>query len=140
MGRPRVNIDLDLLQKLCGIHCSKEEIRDIIGISYETLYRRYKKMMDKAYSEGRMSIRRKRIQIALSGNVPMLIWLSKQLLGERDRVDHENTLEIRSEQLQKALKSIEECFRANDEWSIKVPAPRETELKLVEPVTDPIVV
>jgi hypothetical protein len=38
------------------------------------------------------SLRRKQLQVAMSGSVPMLIWLGKQLLGQTDRQETRITL------------------------------------------------
>jgi hypothetical protein len=39
----------------------------------------------KGYDEGKSSLKRKMFEIALKGNATMLIWLSKQYLGMRDK-------------------------------------------------------
>lgn len=56
--------------------------------SRRTLERRYAHVIREARSRGKMSLRRKRFEVALNGNVPMLIWLSKQILGETDVVEN----------------------------------------------------
>jgi len=38
-----------------------------------------------------LSIRRKQAELAMDGNVTMLIWLGKQRLGQRDRFDTEHS-------------------------------------------------
>ena len=38
-----------------------------------------------------LSIRRKQAEVAMAGNVTMLIWLGKQRLGQRDRFDTEHS-------------------------------------------------
>ena len=39
------------------------------------------------YLKGKISIRRKHMQVAEAGNVTILIWLGKQVLGQRDQID-----------------------------------------------------
>lgn len=87
MARPKKKIDEALLKKLAFIHCSKEEMAHILETSYDTLHRRYATVIEAARSEGKMNLRRKRMQMALDGCVPLIIWMSKQVLGEYDKVE-----------------------------------------------------
>lgn len=97
MARPRIEIDWKLVENLCNIHCTAEEICGVMGIAYETLVRNvkrtYKKRLDEYLEEkragGRVSLRRKQWNKALTGegNTTMLIWLGKQHLGQSDRLD-----------------------------------------------------
>lgn len=88
MPRPRKDIDVELLKELCAIHCTMEEICHILKIHERTLQRRFAGVMAEARAGGKMSLRRKRWHVAMDGNVPMLIWLSKVVLGEKDKVEH----------------------------------------------------
>lgn len=87
MARPRKKIDEALLHKLAAIHCNQEEMCSILGISTDTLQRRFAAQVKAARNEGKMSLRRKMWQMALDGNVSLLIWLSKNELGYTDRQD-----------------------------------------------------
>jgi hypothetical protein len=90
-GRPPKVIDADLVEKLCMIHCTDEEIADIVGVSVDTLARRrqqdteFATMMAGAKGRGRASLRRIQWKLAESGNAALAIWLGKQLLGQRDK-------------------------------------------------------
>lgn len=84
MARPKKEIDEELLYKLAVIHCTMREMSDIVGVSEDTLKRRYAHIIDKGKSEGKMRLRRKQIEVAMSGNAVMLIWLGKNLLGQSD--------------------------------------------------------
>ena len=84
MARPKKEIDEELLYKLAQIHCTMREMSDIIGVSQDTLKRRYADIIDKGKSEGKMRLRRKQIEVAMSGNHTMLIWLGKQMLGQSE--------------------------------------------------------
>lgn len=84
-GRPKKEIDVDLVKKLAMIHCTKEEIASIVGCCKDTLYERFPDVLREGDEEGKMSLKRKMHEIALSGNVQMLIWLSKQRLGYKER-------------------------------------------------------
>ena len=83
-GRPKIEIDEELLYKLAVIHCSMREMVDIIGVSEDTLKRRFAGLIAKGKSEGKQRLRRKQMEVAMSGNPTMLIWLGKNMLGQSD--------------------------------------------------------
>jgi hypothetical protein len=83
-GRPRKQVDTDLLYKLANIHCTMKEMVDIIGVSEDTLKRRYAGIINKGKAEGKMRLRRKQIEVAMQGSAVMLIWLGKQMLSQQD--------------------------------------------------------
>ena len=83
-GRPRIEIDTELLYKLAQIHCTMKEMVDILGVSEDTLKRRFAGIIDKGKAEGKMRLRRKQIEVAMKGNAVMLIWLGKQILSQSD--------------------------------------------------------
>jgi hypothetical protein len=93
-GRPPKEIDTALVEKLAEIHCTYEEIADIVGVSVDTLDRRrqsdpdFAAMMAGARAKGKASLRRIQWKLAQSGNAALAIWLGKQLLGQRDRFDN----------------------------------------------------
>jgi hypothetical protein len=93
-GRPRIEFDLAAVEGLGQIGATAADMASVLPASRTTIEHR---MADregdfrKAYEKGRgllkTSLRRKQIQIALTGNVTMLIWLGKQLLEQTDRHD-----------------------------------------------------
>lgn len=88
MARPRKVIDLELLQKLAEIHCTQQEMSDILDISVDTLAARYSDVIKKGQSVGKKSLRRKLFELALEkGNLGALIWLSKQHLGMSEKIE-----------------------------------------------------
>ena len=101
-GRPRFDFSdkLPLVRKLASIQCTDEEIAAGIGCSQDTLARGRKREPDldaailEGRANGRMSLRRAQYQRAMDGNPAMLIWLGKQILGQRERVDLENMDEM----------------------------------------------
>ena len=86
-------LDHDLIFKLASIHCTYQEIADVIGTSTTTLEKRFKHLIEKGRAEGKKSLRRKQMEVALEkGDVRMLMWLGKQYLGQADQpVDEANT-------------------------------------------------
>ena len=94
MARPKKEIDEELLLKLAQMHCTMREMVDIIGVSEDTLKRRYAGVIAKGKSQGKMRLRRKQIEVAMSGNHTMLIWLGKNMLGQSDTPVQEEDINI----------------------------------------------
>jgi hypothetical protein len=92
-GRPPTVIDWSIFDALCQVQCTKQEIAAYFRCSedaVERAVRREKRTTFSAYYNqhagiGKMSLRRKQFQMALNGNVTMLIWLGKQTLGQADQ-------------------------------------------------------
>ena len=99
MARPKIEIDFDMVKKLCAIQCTGQEIADVLDVSYDTLERRVKEVyrisfadyIKKHSANGKMSLRRKQHEVAMSGNTTMLVWLGKQYLGQTDKQAVDNT-------------------------------------------------
>lgn len=104
-GGPRKEIDLQIVEKLAMIHCTDKEMADILGVSVDTLWRRkqddpaFLELLERGRSNGKASLRRRQWQRAESGSDTMLIWMGKQILGQRDRHelsgDPDNPLTVR---------------------------------------------
>jgi hypothetical protein len=94
VGRPRAEITPAEVGKLTAIGCTDEEIAWWFGISVDTIARRkaddleFAESYEKGKAEIRMSLRRKQLAVAKDGNATLLIWLGKQLLGQRDKFEH----------------------------------------------------
>lgn len=87
MARTPKKIDHELVECLAAIGCTDREIAMISGTSEATVQRRCRRALDQGRARLRRSLRRKQVQLALKGNVKMLIWLGKQYLDQRDRQD-----------------------------------------------------
>ena len=88
-GRPRAQIDLEQVEKLAGIGCTIEEIAAVLKVSKRTMIRRskepkFKEAIERGLLAGCASLRRAQRKAALAGNPAMLIWLGKNILGQRD--------------------------------------------------------
>jgi hypothetical protein len=84
-GRPKLEIDGDLVEKLAGIGCPNKEIAAITGCSVDTLDRHFAEVIAKGRENGKTRLRKKQIEVALAGNVTMLIFLGKNMLGQADK-------------------------------------------------------
>lgn len=89
MGRPLIEIDPIEVTKLAQLGCKNEEMADFLGCSVDTLDRRFAEEIRKGRADLKLSLRRLQIQSAQKGNVVMMIWLGKQMLGqvERSQID-----------------------------------------------------
>lgn len=92
MGRPLKEIDKDQFEKLCALMSTENDIAAFFDCSVDTLYRWCLKTYCQTFAEtyrqkssaGRNSLRRKQYEVAMSGNVTMLIWLGKIMLEQKD--------------------------------------------------------
>jgi hypothetical protein len=90
-GRPKKIIDYEVVNKLASIMCTQEEIASVLEISARTLQRdeEFCRVYKNALDAGKMSLRRAQMKKALAGDTSMLIWLGKQILGQKDHIKEE---------------------------------------------------
>ena len=94
VGRPKMDIDLDILGNLASIGCTQEEIGGVMGISARTLQRNYAEIIEVNKNKGKASLRKKMWENAIKrGNPNMMIWLSKNVLNMRDKIETQNIVE-----------------------------------------------
>jgi hypothetical protein len=114
MGRPKKIIDKDQFETLCEIQCTQSEICSVLKVSEKTLIAWCKDTYDDTFSNtfkslsegGKSSLRRWQFKKAQDGSVPMLIWLGKQYLGQRDRTEY--TENVTSEKLDSLLEQLDD--------------------------------
>jgi hypothetical protein len=87
MARPRLKIDPAQVERLAAIHCTNEEIAAVVGCSSDTIERRYAVNIKTGRARGRASLRRIQWEAAQKGNIGMMIWLGKQLLGQTEKIE-----------------------------------------------------
>lgn len=93
-GRPKKEIDFKILEGLCRIQCTEEEIAGVLEVSVDTINRKCKVHYGCTFAEaskrfadlGKVSIRRSQFKMAET-NCTMAIWLGKQYLGQTDKVE-----------------------------------------------------
>lgn len=103
-GKPLKNPDENLIYECARDLCTMEQIGRIVGVSVDTLERRYMHVINKARDEIHRALRRKQIEMALKGDRTMLVWLGKVELGQTE-VKDVATLEI---EVRALLKKFEE--------------------------------
>lgn len=103
MGRKRIeleDINVDgwkLLDSLVLWSAHAEYIADELGMSEDTLSKRIKEKTGLTFTEYRhkrkeklrTTLSRKQYEVAMGGNVTMLIWLGKNELGQKDKHETE---------------------------------------------------
>jgi|TARA_R110000868_G_scaffold32046_1_gene116966 AraC-like DNA-binding protein len=93
MGRPKKELDEEIIANLSQIGCTQEEIGAVVGISARTLQRRFADLIEDNKNKGKASLRKRMWASALKGNPNMMIWLSKNYLGMKDRTIQETIIE-----------------------------------------------
>lgn len=97
-GRPRKEIDFQMLANMCRIQMTAEECATVLDITPDTIDARLKEETGAGFSdfykrhieEGKMSLRRAQFKAAVEEMQPtMLVWLGKQMLGQEDKVTHQ---------------------------------------------------
>lgn len=94
MARPKLKIDPKLVQDLAALGCKTNEIAVTLGCSTDTLEKRFSAELAKGRENLRISLRRWQLESAKKGNVAMLIWLGKQMLGQTEKI--EQTSEVKA--------------------------------------------
>lgn len=91
VGRPPVEIDMEVVRRSAGIGCTINEIAAVLGIARSTMYK-YMELdpgiqtaIDEGRDNGCSTLRRFQWQRAEAGSDTMCIWLGKQMLGQKDR-------------------------------------------------------
>ncbi len=81
--------------ELGKFQCSKDEIGSHLGLGHTTItewttvggdlyYPEFNDYLTRGKDEGRKLLRSKQVELALDGNVVMLIWVGKQVLKQRE--------------------------------------------------------
>ena len=94
-GRPRLELDERQIHELASFNCSLDEIAAVMNCDVKTLTSNYSQVIEKARGTGKQSLKRKQWEVAMSGNVTMLIWLGKIQLGQREQTEVVNTNETK---------------------------------------------
>jgi len=97
MGRPKIEINQKEFESLCKIGATADQLCYHFCIKEDTLNRFCKSKYKMTFAEYlkknaafiRTHLKRKQFEVAMSGNVTMLIWLGKQFLDQKDKVESE---------------------------------------------------
>jgi hypothetical protein len=89
---------LEEVENLSRLNCTMDEIAAYFNVDVRTVQLRaqrdpaFRAAMERGQALGRLSIRRQQIRLMEQGNATMAVWLGKQLLGQRDRLEAEVTV------------------------------------------------
>ncbi len=103
MGRPKKNIDWDVLDQLCELRLTAKDCAAILKIDQETMQSRIYECYKITFSEyretklarTRRSLIEKALLMANGGCKTMLIFCLKNLCGWKDMIKQDNTYEIK---------------------------------------------
>ena len=88
MARPKkYQIDTVQLKKLSRLGCTNKEMGDFFGCSADLLEKSYSEFLTKGRAEQKLRLRQLQWKACESGNVTMLIFLGKNMLGQQDRIE-----------------------------------------------------
>lgn len=90
-GQPKKTLDEERLIEMASHDATVEEIGAELGCHKDTIYARYSDVLKKGRLQGNMSLKQKMFQLAMEGNVGLLVWLSKNRFGYRDKPEDEAT-------------------------------------------------
>ena len=83
-GENKKIIDPEVVYKLASTGMKNSEIAEWLEIDDSTLNYNFKQQLSKGRLNLNRSLRQAQIQLALSGNATMLIWLGKNILGQSE--------------------------------------------------------
>jgi hypothetical protein len=92
-GRPRTVLDLEEVYKMAVRQCTKEEIAAALKVNRHTLYRNkeFSNIYEQGLAEGRVAIKIKQYDVAMSGDREMLKWLGRNYLGQAEQTNIKHT-------------------------------------------------
>lgn len=100
MARPKKVIDPKLVLDLAELGCKNTEIAAVAGCSTDTIERRFAAELVKGREQLKISLRRWQLDAARKGNVAMLIWLGKQLLGQTEKIEQTSEVKAKVESVE----------------------------------------
>lgn len=92
--RKEKNKDCVIIERLAKCGLTNKEIADALGYDENTLKRNFEIFLIKGRANLKERLKRKQIQVAMQGNVTMLIWLGKQYLGQAEKIEESGEYKI----------------------------------------------
>lgn len=91
VSKPRLkpeDVDGDMVELLAEYSLTQREIGAIMGCSDDTIQNHFHGRWQTGHDKCNASLKRRQYEIAIKGNVTMLIWLGKNRLGQTDKLTH----------------------------------------------------
>jgi len=89
MALEKYKLNGEDIQKLVSYGCSIVEIGDYFGCHETLIHKKYSEFIKKGRSDQKIKLRKLQWEAAKKGNITMLIWLGKQILGQKEKVETE---------------------------------------------------
>lgn len=115
-GRPRAlepdTKTLAIIRGLGRIQATTRECAAVLGVSHQTFMAFSQRhpvvgeILDQGKQLGTQSLRRRQFKAAESGNPTMLVWLGKQYLGQADKQEIAQTVEVTTTDARSALEHL----------------------------------
>lgn len=96
-NKPKKKLNLSeeqRIEKLASYGLTNKEISEALGYDENTLKRNFEIFLIKGKANLKERLKRKQIQVAMQGNVTMLIWLGKQYLEQKEKVEESGELKL----------------------------------------------
>lgn len=90
LGRPKKTFserDIEQIKTLARCHCPDSEIAAFMGVSERTIQNHFCALLKEQREAGKANIRAMQYKMAMNGDRAMLIWIGKQILGQRERTE-----------------------------------------------------
>lgn len=87
MGKPKLDIDEEEVRKLAKFGLSNVDMGEFFGCSEATIRQRFHESLAKGRAERKITLHQRQYEAADAGNITMLIWLGKQVLGQTDKME-----------------------------------------------------
>lgn len=101
-------VDIDEIRELAGEGNSVDDIANLIGVSSDALRSNsnYSHAIELGVADMKANLRHWQMQAAQSGNVTMLVWLGKVILGQREETEATIKLQREDDELTKSLTGL----------------------------------
>lgn len=80
-------IDPEECTKLAAMGCNMQEMADFFSCSVDTLERNFADAINLGRSKGRISVKRKLFEKAMTGDLGAIIWWGKNFAGMSDKLE-----------------------------------------------------
>lgn len=85
MARPKkYDIPVEKVEQLASFGCTNIEIAEFFGCDESLIRKSYSEFLTKGRQKGKIRLRQLQWKVAEQGNVSMLIWLGRNILGQAE--------------------------------------------------------
>ena len=88
VGRPKIDLPGNKVETLAEYGLSNTDIANFFGVNETTIRVNFSEFLTKGRAKQKYKLRKKQFEVAMDGNVTMLIWLGKQMLGQSEKLEN----------------------------------------------------